>query len=102
MISILLFIVLFFGIGFILNMLLRATWVMAFLYPVVVIGIISSTNDISMWSYVFSPFQSFPVLWGVVVNLKTADIIILSSGLVGAILSGITIKMLRNRGYQMF
>lgn len=39
-ISMLLFIVLFFGIGFLLNMLLRSTWVMAVIYPVVVVMIV--------------------------------------------------------------
>ena len=34
--------------------------------------------------------------------LHTVDIIILASGLVGAIISGFVMKLLRKQGYQMF
>ena len=34
--------------------------------------------------------------------LHTVDIVILASGLVGAIISGFVIKILRKQGYQMF
>jgi hypothetical protein len=35
-------------------------------------------------------------------SLATADILILLSGLAGAIAAGVTIKLLRKNGYQMF
>ena len=35
-------------------------------------------------------------------SLATADILILISGLAGAVAAGFTIKLLRKNGYQMF
>ncbi len=99
LISILLFVVLFFGIGFILNMLLRSTWVMAVLYPLVIIFII---DDVGFFSYFTSPGMAFSELGQTITNLHLVDVVILSSGMAGAILAGIAIKMLRNRGYRMF
>ena len=98
-ISILLFFVLFFGIGFILNMLLRMSWVMAIIYPIVTILII----DKESFSYYFTHSKAaFGDLGHRIVSLAPADILILLSGLGGAIAAGITIKMLRKNGYQMF
>ena len=48
LISMMLFFILFFGIGFLLNMILRATWVMVIVYPIVCMLII---NKASMWDY---------------------------------------------------
>ncbi|WP_025027961.1 YuiB family protein [Caldalkalibacillus mannanilyticus] len=83
-ISLFLFPVLFFGIGFLLNMLLKTTWFPgAILYPLIVVVMVS---------YYGQGFGS----------LLMVDIIILSSGLIGALLSGYIIKVLRQRGYRMF
>ncbi|PRO65690.1 hypothetical protein C6I21_08295 [Alkalicoccus urumqiensis] len=98
-IAILLYFVLFFGIGFILNMLLRSTWTMAVLYPIVIMFMVSTNG---FFSYISSPAASFGSLWESLVNLAAADIVILFAGMVGAVLSGIAIRMLRVRGYQMF
>ncbi|MFY4775501.1 YuiB family protein [Metabacillus sp. RGM 3146] len=98
-ISMVLFFVLFFGIGFLLNMLLRMSWVMAIVYPVVCIFII---QQIQVSRYFTAPVESFVSLGHKVSLLAPADMMILSSGLLGAILAGITIKSLRKRGYQMF
>ncbi|GAF64903.1 YuiB family protein [Alkalihalobacillus trypoxylicola] len=98
-ISMILFLVLFFGIGFLLNMVLRSTWVMAVIYPIVVILIV---HDVSIFDYITSPGMAFPALWNNLMSLMFVDILILSFGFLGAILSGIVIKMLRVRGYQMF
>ncbi len=98
-ISILLFLVLFFGIGFLINMLLRATWVMAIIYPIVVIRIV---DDVRFFEYITAPITSFSLLGSKFMALQMADIIILSSGMVGAILAGVANKLLRSRGYQMF
>lgn len=98
-ISILLFLVLFFGIGFLINMLLRATWVMAVIYPIVVIRIV---DDVRFFEYITAPISSFSFLGSKLISLQIADIIILSTGLIGAILAGLAVKLLRNRGYQMF
>ncbi|WP_209125593.1 YuiB family protein [Alkalihalobacillus sp. BA299] len=98
-ISILLFLILFFGIGFLLNMILRSTWVMAIIYPIVVILIV---DNVEFWDYFTAPIVSFQALGADLISLKPADFIILASGLLGAILSGIIIKLLRAKGYRMF
>lgn len=82
-IAIPLFLILFFGIGFILNMLLKTTWMPLVLYVLLVIGTIIYllVND------------RIP---------HTTDYVMLASGLVGAFASGWTIKILRAKGYSMF
>lgn len=99
LVSVLLFIVLFFGIGFILNMLLRTTWVMAVVYPIVVILIV---DKVRVFKYFTESAASFNALLNDFAALGGADLIILTSGFIGAILSGIVIKFLRKNGYQMF
>lgn len=99
LISMLLFLVLFFGIGFLLNMLLRMSWIMAIVYPIVCIFIIDNVRFIE---YFQSPGDAFSALGKKISSLALADILILSCGFAGAILSGVIIKMLRKRGYQMF
>lgn len=97
--SILIFIVMFFGIGFLINMLLRMTWLMAIVYPIIVILII---DEVGIFEYVTKPGYAFGLLGDKIMALHTVDVLILSSGLVGAILSGIVSKILRKQGYQMF
>lgn len=97
--SIIIFMVMFFGIGFLLNMLLRMTWLMAIVYPIVVILII---DEVRVFDYFTNPGNSFSLLGEKIMSLHAADIIILASGLVGAIISGFVIKLLRKQGYQMF
>ncbi|MBO8171755.1 MAG: hypothetical protein H0Z33_07690 [Bacillaceae bacterium] len=77
-ISIPLFMFLAFGIGFIINMLVKTTW-----FPLVIY--------IGLLVYVYMQM-----------GMKLIDYIVLGSGLIGAVLSGWTIKTLRNRGYRMF
>uniref|UniRef100_UPI00406D1B21 YuiB family protein n=1 Tax=Sporosarcina sp. FSL K6-1522 TaxID=2921554 RepID=UPI00406D1B21 len=97
--SVLIFIVMFFGIGFLLNMLLRMTWLMAIIYPIVVIFII---DEVKMYEYITKPKYAFSLLGEKIMALHTVDIVILASGLLGAIISGFVIKLLRKQGYQMF
>lgn len=78
-ISIPLFMVLFFGIGFILNMILKTTW-----FPT------------------YAAIAVFMLAWILLGGLKWVDIVILLSGVVGAVLSSLAIRTLRNRGYRMF
>ncbi|WP_148347736.1 YuiB family protein [Bacillus rubiinfantis] len=99
LISVVLFFVLFFGIGFILNMILRMTWVMTIIYPLIVIFIV---DKVSFIDYFVDSKVAFTDLGERLSSLASADIIILLSGLVGAICSGFTIRVLRKRGYQMF
>lgn len=98
-ISMVLFFVLFFGIGFILNMLLRMTWVMAVIYPIIALLIISTYR---FSEYFTDTKEAFSQLGRDIVGLQPADITILASGLLGAIVSGITMRVLRAKGYRMF
>ncbi len=98
-ISMVLYFVLFFGIGFILNMLFRTTWMMTIIYPIIILFIV---NDIRVINYFREPVQSFQHLWDQLTGLFLTDLIILSCGLLGSILSGLAIKTLRKKGYQMF
>lgn len=98
-ISMLLFFVLFFGIGFLLNMLLRMTWIMAMVYPIIAILIV---DKVSFSEYFTKPRSSFSSLGENISVLAAADIAILLSGLAGAIVAGLTMRLLRAKGYQMF
>jgi len=98
-ISILLFFVLFFGIAFIINMLLRMTWIMAFVYPIVALLII---DDVRFIEYFTNAGSAFTDLGNNIIALSFVDITILSSGLLGTIAAGFTMKTLRKRGYRMF
>ncbi|WP_059173603.1 YuiB family protein [Bacillus sp. FJAT-27445] len=97
--SMLLFFVLFFGIGFLLNMLLRMSWIMAVIYPIIVLLIVDKVRFID---YFKNSKNALTELGHELASLGSADIIILSSGLVGAIAAGAAIKLLRKNGYQMF
>ena len=99
LISVLLFFVLFFGIGFLLNMILRTTWTMAILSSFVLLLWI---DKISVMDYVTSPSASLAHVKERIESLASADLIILSSGIVGAIVSGVVIQTLRKKGYRMF
>jgi len=98
-VSVLLYFVIFFGIAFILNMLLRRTWLMAFLYPFIISLIV---GDSSFGEYFTNPGYAISSTFSKMISLPIVDIIILSSGLIGTIVSGIVVKILRKSGYQMF
>ncbi|MFC3041406.1 YuiB family protein [Virgibacillus xinjiangensis] len=97
--SILLYFVIFFGIAFILNMLLRTKWLMAFIYPLIVIMIV---DDISTLMYFTDTKEAFSTLADRFASIMPMDVIILLSGFAGTIVSGFVIKFLRKSGYQMF
>ena len=87
----LLIFVLFFGIGFILNMLVKTTWLPAVLYVVLVIPL----GIWYAWKPDLSPGQNlsaFFLVW----------FFPLIGGAVGAAGSGWAIRELRRRGYRMF
>ncbi|MFC4404822.1 YuiB family protein [Gracilibacillus xinjiangensis] len=98
-ISVLLFFVLFFGISFILNMILRQTWLMAFVFPVIVIFIV---DTVPFSEYFIEPGTAFSSLGNEVASLGMQDVIILASGFIGTIVAGFVIRFLRKNGYQMF
>ncbi|WP_373896270.1 YuiB family protein [Virgibacillus natechei] len=98
-VSVLLYFVIFFGIAFILNMLLRRTWLMSFLYPIIVVMIV---DNISTWEYFTNPGDAFSTALTRFTEITPVDVTILLSGFAGTIVSGIVIKILRKSGYQMF
>lgn len=80
-------------------MLLRRTWLMAVLYPIV-ISIIVGDSRVS--EYFTVPIKSVSATFHKMISLPVVDMVILSSGLAGAIVSGIVVKLLRKSGYRMF
>ncbi|HEX7064647.1 MAG TPA: YuiB family protein [Bacillales bacterium] len=98
-ISIILFMILFFGIGFIANMLLRSSWVPAVVYPLIVILIV---DRVHVYEYVTNFQSSITDLAHQFAVLKPVDIAVLSSGFLGAVIAGGIIRLLRSKGYQMF
>lgn len=81
-------------------MLLKTTWLPgAIIYPIVLILLV---NETPLSAYFKMPLQSLSELGQNFSNLLVVDYVILFSGLVGSLLSGIIIKMLRVRGYRMF
>lgn len=72
---------------------------MSFLYPFVVIMIV---DNLSTLEYFTNTGESFSQLSAEITSLAVMDIIILSSGFIGTIVSGLVIKFLRKSGYQMF
>ncbi|WP_082415986.1 YuiB family protein [Numidum massiliense] len=79
-VSIPLFMVLAFGLGFILNMIVKTTWM-----PIVLYFLIAG----------YSVFDRIG-------ELRTSDYVILISGLVGVALSSYVIVLLRKKGFRMF
>lgn len=87
-IAMVLFFVLTFGIGFILNMLIKTTWFPIYLFIFVVIIYILNRG----WGDIMAHLMKYG--W--------PDILIFVGGFIGAVVSGITINMLRKNGYKMF
>ncbi|MNJ53082.1 hypothetical protein D3C77_484570 [compost metagenome] len=86
-----LFFVMMFGIGFILNMLMKTTWFPAYIFIIVILPIVVY----SLWNHE----QSFLTY---LVSYRLVDYLTAVAGLLGAILSGWTIRKLRQGGYKMF
>jgi len=91
--------VLFFGIGFILNMLLKTTWLPVYLYVLLVIGVI-----VWFWSKEGGAgfLTRFDVLVESIGGFAFPDYAAAIGGLIGALLSGTAIRSLRAKGYKMF
>lgn len=82
-------------------MLLRMSWIMAIIYPLVCVWIIAQ-DDVRLIDYFRQPGTAFSTLGSEIASLQVADITILVCGFLGAVCSGIVIRMLRKNGYQMF
>ncbi|WP_373230239.1 YuiB family protein [Cohnella sp.] len=87
----LLCIVLFFGIGFILNMLIKTTWFPLWLFLIIVV-------PLGIW-HLWQPDLS---LTDNVQSMLVSDIILIVAGAFGAYMSGWAIRALRRGGYKMF
>ena len=90
-IATLLIFVLVFGIGFILNMLLKTSWFPLYGYVVLLAGTI-------LWFW-RKDGQSFAAT---LLGFGIPDYAAMAGGLIGAWLAGYTIKLLRTKGYKMF
>lgn len=88
-IATLLFFVLMFGLGFILNMLLKTTWFPVYAYIVLIIVL------------VFMGWDSGTLLNNIT-SYTVIDYLPAAGGLVGAFISGKIMKSLRAAGYKMF
>ncbi len=86
-----LFFVMMFGIGFILNMLMKTTWFPSYIFILVILPIVVYT----LWNH----DKSFGVY---LASFRLVDYLTALAGLGGAILSGWTIRKLRQAGYKMF
>ena len=87
-----LFFVMMFGIGFILNMLMKTTWFPCYLFVIVILPVVVyslwNRDEATLWAHI-SSFQLVDYLTGV-------------AGLAGAFLSGWAIHTLRIKGFKMF
>jgi len=95
----LLFFVLFFGIAFIINMLVRQTWIVTLLYPIIIIIIV---GDYSFFEYFTEPNNAFPAIIDIFTRMTLVEAINLIFGFIGTIVAGIVMRALRKSGYQMF
>ncbi|MEF2968524.1 YuiB family protein [Paenibacillus sp. M1] len=86
-----LFFVMMFGIGFILNMLMKTTWFPAYIFVIVILPIVVY----SLWDHELG-FGAY------LASFRVVDYLTALAGLAGAVLSGWTIKKLRLGGYKMF
>jgi hypothetical protein len=83
--------VLFFGIGFILNMLIKTTWFPLWVFALIVV-------PVGIWSL----WQPSLDVGENVKSMLASDVVLIAAGAVGAYLSGWTIRALRRGGYKMF
>lgn len=98
-VMIMLYFIMFFAISFIINMLIRKTWFMSIVYPIIILLIVGKEG---ITTYFTNPAYAFKAAFSRLMIITPVDIIILSSGFIGTILAGVTVKILRKRGYQMF
>ncbi|MWC29570.1 YuiB family protein [Paenibacillus sp. MMS18-CY102] len=90
-VAMVLFFIMMFGIGFILNMLMKTTWFPMYLFIIVLVPLmIWGTWDKTV-SFADN-FTAFTII----------DILPAITALIGAYVSGWTIQALRKGGYKMF
>ena len=81
--------VLFFGMSFILNMLLKTTYLPVLFYAIFIIGWLIAYYESGSWLDYLGEY-------GIV------DVIYALMGLAGVLVGGLTIQKLRKLGYKMF
>lgn len=94
-----LFFILFFGIAFIINMLVRQTWVITLLYPFIIILVV---GKYSFLDYFTQPGNAFPAVLYIFTSMTLVEAINIIFGFIGTIVAGIVMRALRKAGYQMF
>lgn len=95
----LLFFVLFFGIAFIINMLVRQTWVITLLYPLIIIVVV---GKYSFFDYFTQPGNAFPAIIDIFTRMTLIEAVNLIFGFIGTVVAGMVMRALRKSGYQMF
>jgi hypothetical protein len=83
--------VLFFGIGFILNLLIKTTWFPLWMFLIII-------APLGIWQL----WQSDLSIMDNIQSMLVSDIILIVAGAVGAYMSGWAIRALRRGGYKMF
>ncbi|MFF2091866.1 MULTISPECIES: YuiB family protein [Paenibacillus] len=86
-----LFLVMMFGIGFILNMLLKTTWFPIYVFIIVLIPL-----------YIWQTWDNSESFAGNFAAFTFVDLIPVIGALAGAYISGAAIRALRRGGYKMF
>lgn len=90
-VAVVLFFVMMFGIGFILNMLMKTTWFPIYLFVAVIV-------PLGIWA-------TWDHTKGALANLASftiVDLLPVIGALIGAYMSGWAIRALRRGGYRMF
>lgn len=75
------------------------TWIMATIFPIVAIFLIDKVRFVD---YFTNSKEAFISLGHALTGMALVDIFIVGSGFFGAIGAGITMRILRKKGYQMF
>lgn len=88
-IGIVIILVLFFGLSFILNMLLKTTYLPVLFYVIFIIGWLIYFYDSGSWLDYLGEYG-----W--------VDIVYAACGLIGVLAGGLTIQKLRKLGFKMF
>ncbi|TYP71310.1 YuiB family protein [Paenibacillus methanolicus] len=86
-----LFFVMMFGIGFILNMLLKTTWFPIYLLVLILVPV-----------YIWQTWDDSRTFAGNFTAFTFVDILPIIGAGIGAYVSGATIRALRRGGYKMF
>ncbi|WP_082083796.1 YuiB family protein [Paenibacillus beijingensis] len=90
-VAVVLFCVMMFGIGFILNMLMKTTWFPIYLFLVVIVPL----GVWATWDHNKSALANFT-------SFTIVDLLPVIGAIIGAYMSGWAIRALRRGGYKMF